>query len=433
MGKEESKAKKIKIKSGDKQENTSKVKIKKQREEKEQKISNQEIAHFYREPFDSLEKPASLSGGAVFGLIILTLVVGFIAGCIGSIFIFSSETISLPWAGEVDITKYFPEKKVTQVVEKNITVTEEIRGADLIEKLGESIGFVFPKKNLGEHPAFLEQIYAPWQRKSLVLAISEDGWFVCSDDFQGQELDQIKENWEILFNSTVYSIDQIKKDEQTGLYFLKLNLENIPFVKLADFKEIKTGQRILVVDKFLRWLYTSISHAHWRAISKTEDLVRSSDKFSESILCQGVSVQNFPNSLVFNLKGELVALGSLPANRFIPSWQVQKAINCLSQDKQITYPVLGIDYILIQEAPGLLSARFKGFTCGAIVYGNPPASSPAYTKGLRNADLIIKVDGEEFTEKDNLTYLILRKQKGEKISFTVLRNGEEVEIKDIPL
>lgn len=421
---------------------SSQIKIKKERDSQRNGDEiREDVSRFYHKPFDHLERSSSLSGKSIFWLIILILIVGFLAGALGSIFIFSRDTIILPWGKELDLTKYFPEKQVIEVEEKSVTVSSDIRAEELIEKIQKSLVSIFPKKELGETPAFLEQIYAPWQIKSIGIIISPDGWILTSYPFEetNEQGGGGEEKWEIMTNQgEIYDLEKIVRDERTGLTFVQIadldqiNDADLPYLEIGSFSSINEGQTVLVVDKFSRWHISQISHAHWRDINKTEDIVRSTDYFSESILVDNISPNALPGSPIFNLKGELIALASSDNKKYIPCWQFEKSLLSLRENKEISYLSLGIDYLLIEEAPGLLSARFQDLKEGAIVYGHPLVGLPAYAAGLRNADVIIKFEDKNINKKNNLTYLVSQKSAGQTIHLTILRQGQEKEITIIP-
>mgnify|MGYP000846384034 FL=1 len=435
MSREKSSHQKITVNDGIVDKSSS-IKIKKERVPQRNKEEiREDVGRFYHKPFDHLEKPASLGGKTIFGLIILTLIIGFIAGALGSMFIFSRDKIVFPWGKEFNLTKYFPEKHVTEITEKNITVSSDIRINELTGDIEKSLVSIFPKKELKDNPSFLDQIYAPWQIKSMGLIISSDGWILTPYPFEEIDIEEnaVEETenkkWEVIINGgEIYDLDKVIRDKRTGLTFIKINGNDLPFLELAPFSSINQGQTVLVADKFLRWYVSAIVRSDWRDITKTEDLVRSTDYFSESLLLNNISPNTLGGSFIFNLKGQLVGSSSSDNKKYIPSWQFLKAISYLKENKEIFYPSLGIDYLLIEEAPGLSSALFHDLKEGAIVYGNPTPGLAAYKAGIRNADVIIKFDGQNINKKNNLTYLVSQKSKGEAIHLTILRRGEEQDL-----
>ena len=65
---------------------------------------------------------------------------------------------------------------------------------------------------------------------------------------------------------------------------------------------------------------------------------------------------------------------------------------------------------------------------GAVRVTNVYQAGPAYAAGLRTADVITKVNGKQFNNLSELRYQIETTKPGNTISFTVVRNGQELEL-----
>jgi M6 family metalloprotease-like protein len=57
------------------------------------------------------------------------------------------------------------------------------------------------------------------------------------------------------------------------------------------------------------------------------------------------------------------------------------------------------------------------------------AGSPAATAGVRAGDHLVKLEGSEFTRPNRLTDLLFEKRPGDSLSFTVRRDGKDIEMK----
>ena len=401
------------------------IKIKKGK--KDEKKIDDGIKNLYQQPFDHSEKTRFNQGKFVFWTIILVLIIGFLAGSSGSLFILSRKSIDVPFVGKIDLTKFFPKKTVNLVTEKKVTVTQDLRLASLNQDLKTKIVYVYLKKAIPEQGKmpFLEQIYAPWQIKSLAIIITNNGWLASSIDF-----DTTQEYVVIDKDNNVFPVQKIIKDTTTGINFLKINIvgqqsAQSSLIKFANQDEITAGQQIVIINKFGNLYLTSITSRNFRNITKTEDLVRSTDKFSENLMIKDNSlISHSPGGAMFDFSGSLIGL--LSANqKIIPFWQFNGLVKDDLEKGKITHPYLGIDYLRINEAPGLQSALFQNLKQGAIVYGNPTPGSPASQAGIKNADVIVKVDGLSLSPQYNLTNLVQKKLSGDTIELDIIRKGEE--------
>jgi S1-C subfamily serine protease len=126
----------------------------------------------------------------------------------------------------------------------------------------------------------------------------------------------------------------------------------------------------------------------------------------------------------------------------IPIDIVKRVVPYLIRDGKYEYPYLGI---VSRENLTLVEKEALGFSIenqGAYVV-DVPANGPAADAGLRGGtedtgiidlqaggDLIMAVDGESIRNfSDLLAYLITNKSPGDEMRITVLRNGQELELK----
>jgi len=319
---------------------------------------------------------------------------------------------------EIKLNKIFSPKEVSTVTEKNVTVLAETRMAELVDDLFVKTVRIFKTKTQ-DQTSFLEQIYAPWQALGIGAFVSPNGWLITAYNFE-PETDYVV----VDYKNNILSIEKIISDPITDLSFYKINQEESPFFELEEKKGIIPGQQAIISDKLQNVHLTAISQPLTRNIFKTEDLVYSSDKFSEFMRLEFSEVA-FPQSLIFGLNGKLLGFISQKA---VPAWQVRALIDQVVATGEIKRPFLGIDYLRIDQAPGLTSPRFKDLNQGLIVYGSPLANSPAEKAGIKNADVIVKIDGQIIDKNIDLTELVLQKIPQE-MEITVLREGEQIILK----
>ena len=319
----------------------------------------------------------------------------------------------------INLTKFFPTRELKTITEKNITVLAETRMSDVIKDLNLKTGRIFKAKQ-EENLSFLDQVYAPWQTEGLGLFISEDGWLITGAIFESQT-DYVIIDGE----NKIWPIKNIITDSLTKISFLKIKGNDFAKIELGEKNKVFQGQQVFVLDKSEKVYLTEISQVYAKDINETEDLVYSTDKFVHTFLLGfETSARDFSQALIFGLNGEMI--GITVQKNVIPSWQIKPLISqVLSGQDKIIHPFLGIDYLRLEQAPGLTSPRFKGLTKGAIVYGPPNENSPALEAGIKNADVIIKVDDVVLNQDQDLTYLIQNKAPGQEIEITVLRDEQE--------
>ncbi len=390
------------------------------KKENSRRVEN-EVSKFYNnKEYDHLQKPVPQKKSLVWLIIVWSVVFGLISGTVASLFVLTHETIKVPFTQEsIDLTRFFPTRELETIMEKNITVLAETRMSEVIKDINLKTGRIFKAKQ-EENLSFLDQIYASWQINGLGLFISEDGWLITGAIFEPQ-VDYVVIDGE----NKIWPIKKIITDSLTKISFCKIEGNGFAKIELGKKDKVSQGQQVFVLDESEKVYLTEISQIYAKDIKKTEDLVYSTDRFVHTFLLGfETSVRDFPQALIFGLNGEMI--GMILQKKVIPSWQINPLIQqVLSGQEDIIHPFLGIDYLRLEQAPGLTSSRFKGLTRGAIVYGPPNEDSPALKAGIKNADVIIKIDDIVLSQDQDLTYLIQNKTPGQEIEITVLRDEKE--------
>ncbi|MGB9680846.1 MAG: hypothetical protein ACPLYC_01425, partial [Minisyncoccia bacterium] len=294
---------KINITNGHEQSEKIKVKEKKRlwTEEKE-KIDGQ-IERVYSEEIGKIEKPI-FSVGKIFWLVLIfSLFFGFIAGTLGGFFILTSEKIKIPFLKEIDLKSYFPTREITLTTEKKITVTQDLRMAELAEKLEPQIAKIFlAKTEINEALPLLEQIYAPQEVLATGFVLTNDGWLVFSKNSLSfsSEFD-FQKKYVVIVENKILPVKEIIPDPRSEIIFVKTEASNLIAAKLSNREEITFGQQVLIIDHNGKLMSNRISHPRYRQIKKNEDLIYSTDRFSDLILLEDELPSNLLGLPIFSL------------------------------------------------------------------------------------------------------------------------------------
>ncbi|GAG78603.1 unnamed protein product, partial [marine sediment metagenome] len=117
----------------------------------------------------------------------------------------------------------------------------------------------------------------------------------------------------------------------------------------------------------------------------------------------------------------------------IPVEVVKSTIESLNKYGKIVRPYLGVRYIII--TPQIASLYKLSVNYGAIIYsdtlGQPAVipNSPAAKAGLKQRDIIIKINDKKIDSSHSLSRLLQQYSPGDKVTVTYLRNKEEHQAK----
>jgi len=108
----------------------------------------------------------------------------------------------------------------------------------------------------------------------------------------------------------------------------------------------------------------------------------------------------------------------------IPINKAKKDIESIKSGGKISYPFLGVRYVLRKEGGASIQKGAGGEP--AIFSG-----SPAEKVGLKEGDIILEFNGEKITIDSALSKAILKYNAGDKIVLKILRQGEEISVEVI--
>ena len=382
----------------------------------EKRVLEEKLEKFYQQG-PTFERPVR-KNVSLWLLIFLAVLFGLISGAMGSLFILSREKVDLPFFKEINLTKYFPTREITLVTEKKITVTEEQRLAEVMKVVQPSVVRIYLAKP--KPASFFESFYQETDALGLGVVLTTDGWLLTTSSVI---TDPTKTYLAASTENKIFNVEKIIYDSLTGFVFLKTNLSNMPVAKIADLASLNSGQKVFLFDK--GWSLAQSQLVNLTIKPNRESLIQSTEKLPFYFALQEKIGPSYLGSPVFALDKSLIGLIN-SSNFLTPAFYLNNILPQILEREQISRPYLGLEYLDLQDLVGLNDPRYQGFSSGAIVYSLPSLKTPAAKAGLKNGDLIIKVDGLPFSGRANLTELVQSKRPGEKIELTVIRDGKEL-------
>jgi serine protease Do len=212
-------------------------------------------------------------------------------------------------------------------------------------------------------------------------------------------------------------------DPATDLAVVKIDAKGLTPIKFADSDAAQVGQWVVAIGSPFGLDYTvtaGVLSAKGRGSLGANEI--------EDYLQTDASINpgNSGGPLV-NLQGEVLGvntmiIGSSGIGFAIPSNLSKKVSQELLQKGDVSRAWIGVSY---QElTPELASSfgvqRTRGALVNEVVQGGPAAKA-----NLRPGDIILDIQGREIKEGKDLLRAILLYPVGEKLSVTVLRDGQQ--------
>ena len=235
-----------------------------------------------------------------------------------------------------------------------------------------------------------------------------------------------------------YPAPVLARDPVQDIAILKISAVELPTVKLGDSDHLRIGQTVIAIGNALGEFRNTISAGVISGLSRS--ITASGGGMSEQLeeVIQTDAAINIGNSggPLLNLYGEVIGintamvLGAENIGFALPINKVKKDIVDIKTKGKISYPFLGVRYILINKA--IQEKNNLPFDYGILVVrGDNPGElaimpgSAADKAGVAENDIILEIDNIEIDQKNTLTKLILKHKVGDRIILKVFRQGEE--------
>jgi len=276
--------------------------------------------------------------------------------------------------------------------------------------------------------------------------ISPDGYIVTNNHVvdKAEKIDIVTNDHQ------TYEAKIIGTDPNTDLALIKINGHNLPIVKLGNSDNVKVGEWVLAVGnpfKLTSTVTAGIVSAKGRGLNLIGNEDQEENPFGrtqyqsnqprlnkaiESFIQTDAAINpgNSGGALV-NTNGELIGINSAIASHTgsyegygfaIPINLAKKVLDDIEKFGAVKRGYVGISFAELDQdkAKELKVDRTYG-----LYVSNVLPNSGAEAAGLKEGDIITKVEGNTVYESSDLQERVGRMAPGDKIHVTALRGGEE--------
>ena len=252
--------------------------------------------------------------------------------------------------------------------------------------------------------------------------ISPDGLIVTNNHvINGAEEISITTN-----DNRTYTAELIGTDPKTDIAILKIETsEDLPFTTFADSDNVQVGEWVLAVGNPFNLTSTVTAGI---ISAKSRDL---SGRNTQSFLQTDAAVNpgNSGGALV-NVNGDLIGINTAISSQTgnyvgysfaVPSNIARKVVEDILEYGNVQNGILGVTGGALNSgfADELGIAETEGFYISAV-----EEDSGAEKAGLRDGDIIKKLDNVEISKFSDMKGFLSAKRPNDVVDVTVLRNGE---------
>jgi serine protease Do len=212
---------------------------------------------------------------------------------------------------------------------------------------------------------------------------------------------------------------------------------------LGDSSKMQVGDRVIAIGNALGQFQNTVTSGIISGFGRDVQAGDQSGLGTENLtdLFQTDAAINEGNSggPLVNINGEVIGVNTAIASGAqnigfaIPINDVKGLINSVLGSGKLQQPYLGVRYVSL-TADTAYQYNLKvnqGAYIAPTADGSPSVlpDSPAAKAGLKEKDIIIKVNNTKLDDKTNLTSALTRFKVGDKVDLTVVRDGKTLHIK----
>jgi len=341
-----------------------------------------------------------MSKKAVFGIIILNLIITFVAVLLLAGYA-SAKLSTIPWLSKFDI--FNPQSPIV------INRREEVRISDSTD-VPEAVGKI--QSRLSLLVKVDDGVVTPVAN---LINLTSDGYFLTAKNALATNQSYLV----IAADGRTAVVTQVASDPASGVGLVKASLTDMAVAPFADSVGLVTGQKVILAHstfaEFGVGAQASVVTNRERDAFGTNFR---SDYRSRSFGVQGVGALSLGEA-VSNLNGEIVGLWD--GASVVPTSVLNRVQQLFFENKKtINRPAFGFEYRMLSNAEASALKVASGAKVTAVADG-----SVAKGAGMLVGDIITRVGGEDVTEQHLLEEILDGLKVGDIVPFVAQRAGKE--------
>ena len=234
------------------------------------------------------------------------------------------------------------------------------------------------------------------------------------------------------------NVEIITTDPLSDIAILKIsNAKGLKAAELGDSKVLNIGQQVIAIGNALGEYDGTVTSGIISGVGRTVNASSDDGTTKETLtdMIQTDAAINSGNSggPLVNAQGQVVGVNTAVASEAqgigfaIPISSVKGILKSIAEGKTPNRAYLGANYISVN--PQVQKAYNLNVSKGALIKNRNGkaiiSGSPAQKAGLKDGNIITKIDDIEISKNISLGSLIGEKSVGDKVKITYIRDGKE--------
>ena len=247
----------------------------------------------------------------------------------------------------------------------------------------------------------------------------------------------------ILDDGTTYeNVEVVATDPLNDVAFLKIkDVSDLTAATLGDSKTINVGQQVIAIGNALgeyqNTVTSGIISGTGRSVTASDGNGSNAETLTDMIQTDAAINSGNSGGPLVNAAGEVIGINTATSTSAenmgfaIPISSTKGMLKQLTENGKAERTYLGI--YSVEITPEIAKSYDLPVTAGAYLYSSSNYSaivknSPAAKAGLKDKDIITKVNGVEVGAAGSLASLIGEYKPGDTVQLTVVREGKEVAV-----
>ncbi|HUS86803.1 MAG TPA: Do family serine endopeptidase [Bacteroidales bacterium] len=241
------------------------------------------------------------------------------------------------------------------------------------------------------------------------------------------------DNVEVTLNDNrTFPAEVIGRDPSTDIALLKIETENLPFLKYGDSDELRLGEWVLAIGNPFN-LTSTVTAGIVSAKGRSLNLLDSRYRIEAFIQTDAALNSGNSGGALVNTRGELVGIttaiispsGAYAGNSFaVPVNIVKKVVDDLIEFGEVQRAIIGVN--ITDVTSEIAKAEKLNQVKGVFITGINEGGA-AEEAGLKEKDVIVRINNKSTDSAAELQEEIGKKRPGDKVNIVVLRNNKEQE------
>lgn len=305
------------------------------------------------------------------------------------------------------------------------------------DDFSEFFGFAFPQLSPKQSPATEPQKELRTIGGGSGFIVREDGMIVTNKHVA---FDDAAKYTVITSDGKEYEAKVLARDPVVDVAILKIEAKGLPTLAFGDSDTVRIGETVIAIGNALSELQNTVTKGIISGVNRRVEAGGQgiSEIIEEAIQTDAAINPGNSGGPLIDLEGKVIGVNTAIDRSgqligfAIPSNVIKRIVTSVEKNGRIVRPWLGVRYVLLDQKPDV--AKALGLESGALILSssaNQPAivkDSPAAKAGLKERDVILKVNATEIDSNHSLASVVSKFAPGDTVNLTVHREGKTMTI-----